>query len=118
MPKIRTSKPGGGGVTDSAVATQVTSGTATQAALGSAYGWGYSLARDLSGGTTTDIKPLIDAAVTAGYKHIKVPRTAAALPSLSTITLNGIWLEFEDGAQISHNHNGAAYDLTNCRLTN
>jgi hypothetical protein len=82
------------------------------------YGWGYNLLRDMPLGTTTDIQPLIAAAVAAGHRHIKVPYAGAAHPSLSTMTLNGIWLEFEAGARITHNHNDAAYDFTACRVTN
>lgn len=85
---------------------------------GSIDGLGVSLySRGLSD-STTDIGALINAAFTAGIKHVVVPYRASAWPSLTSILGTGVWLEFEAGARISNDHNAVGVELTNSRLTN
>lgn len=68
--------------------------------------------------STTDIGALINAAFAAGITHVIVPYRATPWPSLTRIIGSGVWLEFEAGAQISHNHNNIGMNLDSSRLTN
>lgn len=80
---------------------------------------GISLAAFGLTGSTTDIKPLLDAAVAAGWKRIVIPYSATPWPLATMWTGNGVELYFEPGARISATMaTGYAMDLTGCRLTN
>lgn len=79
----------------------------------------YNLTAAGLNGSTTNIKTLLDAAVSAGAKHIIVPYSATPWPMTSKWTATGVTLEFERGARIAFNISGSSgMDLTNCTLIN
>lgn len=67
---------------------------------------------------TTDITPLISAAVAAGARRITIPYRAEAWPLTTRLDASDVWLDFEPGARISFNIDARAMDLTRVRLTN
>lgn len=77
----------------------------------------YNLASAGLGAGTTDITTVLNAAVTAGARHIIVPYRAQPWPMLTTWTASDVWLDFEPGARISFNMTTRAMQLTRCRLT-
>jgi len=91
----------------------------SQAALPATFGApAYNLKAAGLNGSTTDIRPLLDAAVAAGARHIVIPYSATPWPMTSEWTASGVWLEFEKGARVNLTMTTLAMDLTACRLTN
>lgn len=84
----------------------------------STEGMGTSLADLGLTNTTLDIGALINSAIAAGNRHIIVPYRNDPWPSLTTITGEGVWLEFEAGARISFDHDELGIELSSSRLTN
>lgn len=81
-------------------------------------GRGYDLTAQGLGAGTTDITPLITAAIAAGARHIVIPYSATPWPLTTRLDASDVWLDFEPGARISFNISARAMDLTSVRLTN
>ena len=103
------------GAAEALIASKLGSGGALDAALSSTYGLpAHKLQLTPA---TTNVTPLITAAIAAGHRHIVIPYRAEPWPLTTRLDASDIWLNFEPGARISFNLIGRAMDLTRVRLT-